>query len=367
MKYSSILLLLIAIASGCVSRTHQREENVASGIDYQLDSIRIVEDPGVSTLNSYGLSAYCHTNECLYCYNYKEHSIDILDLSGGNVKKSIVLETQGPDAVMRELSWLDVYSPDTIVAYDFNSISVLDSIGHVQCRIKLLKDEWARIDCNSRSNISGFKLDFDNHTITYPVAKPDRNEIIVYDYIDNAVVNRIKLEDSDNKGDYGFMRFPNVSFHGGSIIYNYPYESTVFIYDSISGTTRKVSTKSSYHPDTAKEYEGNSPEDIGWYGAENVFYSPMYYLAEQECFVRITLGATSLDRSVNMDKAYYDRPIYVMKYDEKFTPVGEFELERHKYNPFGGWCAMYDCMAFFQDSMLKENDSDDIIIDTIVF
>lgn len=106
-------------------------------------------------------------------------------------------------------------------------------------------------------------------------------------------------------------------------------------------------------------------EELSWYGASNCFYSPLYLIPGKDCFVRITLGETSLDKSDNIDKAYYDRPIYVMTFDNEFKVIDEFEIERNRYNTFAGWCPLYDRVAFFQENACDPQNDNDIVIDMI--
>ncbi len=361
-----ITLYLFGIQS--CKRQSQSSANDEPATDRLLktETITVKSNPTVVSLLSYGLSDYCHNNRCIYSYNYKEHAIDILDLKTDTVSRSISLESEGPNAVMRELHGLQVYSPDTIVTYDFVAIKIIDSVGNVISKIELPVNGFSRIDCNVRSNISDFKIDMDNHTILYPIKQPGKNEIIEYDFAEKNVVNHIALKNPIHEGYYGFMDYPNVSFYKDCIIYNYPFEANVYIYDRKSDSTRMISPKSKFTDNRIKEYDGKSVEELSWYGASNCFYSPLYLIPGKDCFVRITLGETSLDKSDNIDKAYYDRPIYVMTFDNEFKVIDEFEIERNRYNTFAGWCPLYDRIAFFQENACDPQNDNDIVIDMIL-
>ena len=193
-----LIFVITIYLSGIQSckRQSQSSANDEPATDRLLktETITVKSNPTVVSLLSYGLSDYCHNNRCIYSYNYKEHAIDILDLKTDTVSRSISLESEGPNAEMRELHGLQVYSPDTIVTYDFVAIKIIDSIGNVISKIELPDNGFSRIDYNVRSNISDFKIDMDNHTILYPIKQPGKNEIIEYDFAEKSVVNHIALK-----------------------------------------------------------------------------------------------------------------------------------------------------------------------------
>ncbi|MCM1355051.1 MAG: DUF4221 domain-containing protein [Staphylococcus sp.] len=333
-------------------------------------TVTIKANPTLVNMSGYGLSSYCHADNSIYAYNYKEHSIDILDLDCDSVSRSIKLATDGPNVVMRELMGLQVYAPDTIAAFDYTAIKVLDGEGKLLTKIELHDGSVPQIDCNSRSHISGFKIDFERHTVMYPTMDRETMkvfEVVEYDYSDRKILDSFMLDGPGRDGNFGFMNSPNVSINGDYIIYNYPFESEIHILDTKTRSSRTVSPQSTLAPGVVAEYDNASSEDSGWYGAENYFYTPLYYIAGKDCYVRITLGKTSLERTNDCDRAYYDRPIYLMTFDKDFNPTGEFEVGRHIYNPFGEWCPLFDCMAFYQDSMFGEPDGDNITLDLVSF
>lgn len=358
-------LILVSACSPSYSTRPARVENV--NIIKSTDSISA--NPAVINLDSYGLSSLCQFNNCVYAYNYKEHSIDIIDLDTKTIKDAIRLSIDGPNAVLHEIHGLKAISPDTIVTYDLNNICIMDNSGKVYERIDMPKDVLTRIDCNSRSNISDFLIDIPGHTVMLPITNRDgmdRHSVVVYDYSNNSIIQSYKLNEPQRKGDYGFMRYPNVSYNGELVIYNYPFESEIYILDSRDNTTRRVSIDSQLCRDKVVEYNGHSIEELGWYGAENYFYSPVYYLTDKNLYARIALGKTSLGRGGNLGKAYYDRPFYLLTYDEDFNLTGEFELDRHKYSPYAGWYTLPDGIALYQDNMFQDRRDDNIVIDKYI-
>lgn len=333
-------------------------------IAYVADSISSRAD--VIDLDSYGLSYLCPANNCVYAYNYKEHTIDVIDLNYNVMNNSIKLVMDGPNAVMHELYGLKVISPDTIAVYDLNNICIMDGRGIVFDRIELPHDLHVCIDCNARSNISDFKIDFATNKVTFPAANRDgmnKYSVVEYDYKNHDVTRYYDLEGPTSKGNYGFMRYPNVSYNQNLIIYNYPFESDVYVLDSMKGESRRISVQRSLCADKIEQYSGKSIEAIGWHGAENYFFSPLYYIPEREQYIQVVLGKTTLDHNSSLAKAYYDRPFYLTVFDNSFVRIGEIEINRHKYSPYAGWFHTLDGIAFYIDNVFYSKTPDYIYID----
>ena len=362
-----IAITFLTVFVACGIKTHDKiADEECPSLNYKTTTIEIKSDPSVISLESYGLSSYCLKDSSLYAYNYKEHAIDILNLSKDSVMRSIKLTPEGPDAVLPELLGLHVISPDTIIAYDYMAINMLDDAGRRIDRIEFPDYGIRRLDCNSRSNIADFKMDLGNHILYYSVINDGRNEIVEYDYVNRSILKKYEMEQPNGKGkNYGFMGCPNVSYNGDLAIYNYPFENLVYILNLKDDTTRTITPSGTFADAVIEEYKEASLDGLGWYGAENYFHSPLYYLPDAECYIRLTLGATTYDRSKNIDEAYYDRPFYLMIFDKEFKVMGEARLEDHKYNPFCGWFLLPGNIAFFQDNVLNPNKNEDIKIDIL--
>lgn len=378
MKLSSVLFsIILAVSfmlgfSACSGKSPSMYEYSLDGStrEAEVRTITVKSDSSIVSLPSYGMSSYCHADNCIYAYNYKNHAIDILDFDSDSISRSISFVAKGPGAVMPNPQGLKVFSPDTIAVYDFTAIKVMNGEGDIIRTIKLDKGSAPFIMTNCRSNISEFSIDFANNTVLYPamdLATRKKYEVIKYDFVNNTVVDHFALDAPKREGNFGYMFYPNVTFNGNYVIYNYPFESRVNILDMATGLTRTVNPISSIAPGEVEEFKGESVNESGWYGAENYFYSPLYYLQGSDCYVRVTLGRTDLDRTNNdCDKAYYDRPFYLTKFDRDFRPMAEYELTRHKYNPFGGWVPLYDSIAFYSDNMFNEPDSQNVTLDLIL-
>lgn len=356
----------IALQSCGSKRNSTTDDSEPLSLNYNTTAVEIRANPSVLTLESYGLSSYSPQDSSVYAYNYKEHSIDIMSLAKDSVMRSIKLSPEGPDAIMPELLGLHVVSPDTILAYDYMAVNMLDDTGRRIDRIEFPDYGIRRLDCNSRSNIADFKMDLGSHILYYPVINDGRNEIVEYDYVKRSILKKYEMKQPNGQGkNYGFMGFPNVSYNGDLAIYNYPFENLVYILNLKDDTTRTITPSGTFADAVMEEYNESTPENIGWYGAENFFHSPLYYLPDAECYIRLTLGATTYDRSKNIDEAYYDRPFYLMIFDKEFKVMGEARLEDHKYNPFCGWFLLPGNIAFFQDNILNPNKNEDIKIDIL--
>ncbi|MDE6858998.1 MAG: DUF4221 domain-containing protein [Duncaniella sp.] len=360
-----LLTSVLFTITACINQKSTENNPSSPNNGFEIQEKTIHTNPSILSLQAYALVDYCHKNNSMYAYNFKEHAIDVLDLNNDTVSQYIKLEPEGPNGIMRDIRKLQVYAPDTIIIYDFAAIKMINNNGTINFKIELPENGWNRIDRNTRSNISDFKIDFNNSSILYPIKNKEQNEIIEYNFENKKITNHFKLNNPVNNGYYGYMDFPNVKFYQNLIIYNYPFEADIYILDRINNSTRKITPKSKFTDYKTPKYEGNSDEDLNWYGAENYYHSPLYFLPGKDCFVQFTLGASSYDKSHNIDKAYHDRPIYIMTFDKNLNVIGEFEISRHKYNTFAGGFPLYDSMAFFQDNMLNKQNPEDITFDFI--
>lgn len=334
-------------------------------ITVNTDSISFKSDTTALTLKSYGINSYLDDNETIFGYNYKTHSIDVFSIAEKSFLNTIPLDNQGPEAVQMSIRYIKAYSPDSIAVYDDNAICLLDSTGKVLNKFNIPYNGMTRIDCNTRGNMSAFDIDFKNNRIIYPIKEDGNKTIVVYDFKNNSVVRKINLKDPTDNGKHGFMNFPNLNINAGKIVYNYPYEHKIHVLDMTTGNTREVEYKCPYLAKGMDVLSDESPDGLTWYGIENFFYSPLYYLEGKKCYVRFALGGSTVDRSEGFDKAMYSRPMFISVFNEQFEPIGEVALKRNLYDPFGGWFVMSDRFCLFRDNVFDESGSENTIIDML--
>lgn len=371
-KWNNCQYAWVFIITCCIFISCNNGHNGSGSLDSNIipvttDSIIFKSDTSALTLKSYGINSFLDDNGTIFGYNYKTHSIDVFSIAKKSFFNAISLDNQGPDAIQMSVRYIKALTPDSIALYDDNAISLIDSTGRILDRFIIPYNGMTRIDCNSRSNMSAFDIDFKNNRIIYPIKDGKNNTIVVYDFKNDSVVKKIILKDPTSNGKHGFMDFPNLNFNADKIVYNYPYEYKIHILDLSTGITREAEHRCPYLPKLMDALSDESPDGLTWYGIENYFYSPLYYLEGKRCYVRLALGETTLNRSEGPDKAMYARPLYLSVFNEQFEPVGEATLRQNLYDPFGGWFIMSDRFCLFRDNVLNDNESESTIIDMLDF
>lgn len=362
-----IFLITCCLFISC-NTGHGRIDSMGSEIiPVTTDSIIFKTDTSALTLKSYGINSFLKDNGTIFGYNYKTHSIDVFSFEKKSLMNTIPLDNEGPDAIQMSMRYIKVYSPDSIALYDDTAISIIDNTGKVVNRFIIPYNGMTRIDCNSRSNMSAFDIDFKNNRIAYPVKNGEKNTVVVYDFKNDSVVRETILNSPESNGKHGFMDYPNLCFSGDKIIYNYPYEHRICILDMTTGMTREVNHKCSLLTGGMEVLTDESPDELTWYGIENYFYSPLYYLEGKKCYVRLALDRTTLSRSEGPDRAIYARPLYLSVFNEQLEPIGEITPRQNLYDPFGGWFATPERFCLFMDNVLDDNESESTIIGMLDF
>lgn len=366
MKQSFAFIIIILMTSCLGKRDDNPNEAIYTSIaECRIDSMHIVVDSSIYNLKSYNLNSYLSKNNSIYGYNYKTHAIDIIDLNNRALTNTIRLNSQGPDAVAGQVCGIDVIAPDSIVLYDGTAICLINNDGLMTNRFELPENGFIQIQTNSRAAIAGFSIDFNTHTILYPIGHDGQFEVLRYNFQSDSIEWRHQLHTPVSQGKYGFMRTPNITFDFPRIIYNYPFEKEVFVYDIVSDTTKIVNPESNFIKDSMQPYNGSTIEDLTWYGIKNHFYSSLYNMSDRHMYVRLALGGSKNGRKDNPETAMQNRPFYLMCFDRNINPVGEISLPEHRYDPFGGWCVIPNAIALFRDNLFDDSKEDGITIDII--
>lgn len=337
-------------------------------VEVSIDSVSVAGDTSKLHLQSYNPTSYLDQNRSVYGYNYKRHGLDVIDMAGLKVDRFIPFEHHGPDAVNMQVAGLKALSPDTIAIYDGIAVCLIDSMGKVRDRIKLSDDYYCNIETNSRMNITDFNIDFDKHTETYPAVNHEKGfEVVVYDFGSGSVLKNVRLRKPVSEGKHGFMGAPNVTFNKDLAIYNYPFESDIYVYDMSADSTRVIHAKSNFVDEVMPESKGNTSELLERYGMENFFHSPLYYLEKEGKYVMVTLDGAPVEPNGDIAEAIYGRKLYAMYFDKDFNPVGECELPQNRYNPFVGWFTTPEYLGFFVENVFHPVDEDTILIDKVTY
>lgn len=373
-----IFFILIAFWASCMEQKSQNKikNNI---VEVEVEEMKFPPQT-VLQLKSYYLSSAVHTDSAdfLIGYNYRLHSLDYMNLQSKEVTQTI-LSDEGPDAVI-SLTGLYANSLDSIWMSDESErVFLLDNAGQIKTTVNLkeyLQDtEQLLINTNHAMFTSHLYYNEIRQSLMFLVKKMASQTFVVRELFLDKGKDAIdyELEPSriipDITSGYAFINAPNVNFTTTDIIYNYPFESSVYTLDIQTGERKYVPAQSQYTENIVERVEpGTDYSTIEKCRIQNPHFFDVMYIPKLKKYVRLHLGGVDFDEKRGRDELMNDRILYLMIFDEKMKVLGESKLLEHRYNNFTGWSVSYNGVALFVDNILdEEDDTEDLAIDVILF
>ena len=373
-----IFFILIAFLASCMEQQSQNKikNNI---VEVEVEEMKFPPQT-VLQLKSYYLSSAVHTDSAdfLIGYNYRLHSLDYMNLQSKEVTQTI-LSDEGPDAVI-SLTGLYANSLDSIWMSDESErVFLLDNAGQIKTTVNLkeyLQDtEQLLINTNHAMFTSHLYYNEIRQSLMFLVKKMASQTFVVRELFLDKGKDAIdyELEPSriipDITSGYAFINAPNVNFTTTDIIYNYPFESSVYTLDIQTGERKYVPAQSQYTENIVERVEpGTDYSTIEKCRIQNPHFFDVMYIPKLKKYVRLHLGGVDFDEKRGRDELMNDRILYLMIFDEKMKVLGESKLLEHRYNNFTGWSVSYNGVALFVDNILdEEDDTEDLAIDVILF
>ncbi len=372
-----IFFILIAFLASCMEQKSQNKikNNI---VEVEVEEMKFPPQT-VLQLKSYYLSSAVHTDSAdfLIGYNYRLHSLDYMNLQSKEVTQTI-LSDEGPDAVI-SLTGLYANSLDSIWMSDESErVFLLDNAGQIKTTVNLkeyLQDtEQLLINTNHAMFTSHLYYNEIRQSLMFLVKKMASQTFVVRELFLDKGKDAIdyELEPSriipDITSGYAFINAPNVNFTTTDIIYNYPFESSVYTLDIQTGERKYVPAQSQYTENIVERVEpGTDYSTIEKCRIQNPHFFDVMYIPKLKKYVRLHLGGVDFDEKRGRDELMNDRILYLMIFDEKMKVLGESKLLEHRYNNFTGWSVSYNGVALFVDNILdEEDDTEDLAIDVIL-
>lgn len=373
-----IFFILIAFLASCMEQKSQNKikNNI---VEVEVEEMKFPPQT-VLQLKSYYLSSAVHTDSAdfLIGYNYRLHSLDYMNLQSKEVTQTI-LSDEGPDAVI-SLTGLYANSLDSIWMSDESErVFLLDNAGQIKTTVNLkeyLQDtEQLLINTNHAMFTSHLYYNEIRQSLMFLSKKMASQTFVVRELFLDKGKDAIdyELEPSriipDITSGYAFINAPNVNFTTTDIIYNYPFESSVYTLDIQTGERKYVPAQSQYTENIVERVEpGTDYSTIEKCRIQNPHFFDVMYIPKLKKYVRLHLGGVDFDEKRGRDELMNDRILYLMIFDEKMKVLGESKLLEHRYNNFTGWSVSYNGVALFVDNILdEEDDTEDLAIDVILF
>lgn len=259
-----IFFILIAFLASCMEQKSQNKikNNI---VEVEVEEMKFPPQT-VLQLKSYYLSSAVHTDSAdfLIGYNYRLHSLDYMNLQSKEVTQTI-LSDEGPDAVI-SLTGLYANSLDSIWMSDESErVFLLDNAGQIKTTVNLkeyLQDtEQLLINTNHAMFTSHLYYNEIRQSLMFLVKKMASQTFVVRELFLDKGKDAIdyELEPSriipDITSGYAFINAPNVNFTTTDIIYNYPFESSVYTLDIQTGERKYVPAQSQYTENIVERVE----------------------------------------------------------------------------------------------------------------
>lgn len=277
------------------------------------------------------LIPYCIDNSVYATgYNYYEHSIDFINLNGGD-SFIVQLQREGPNGVLPVQDYC--FADDKIVCKDESGILTLSMDGNVINRlpIKELIAPAEKYSVRPRgfslSNYQYLNSLGDKVFIPLsPITESDSAHIgKIYDvslHLLEPLYPCYPFQTVELAQYLGSLSIPDINMHStDKIVYNFPYSSQVYFYD-MKTTRTKVLNVLSQTINNEVDFEEWKRLDVVAKGKKELYisrFSRIYYNSSQKKYYRIHYGTKEEERGAL-------RKVYLMSFDENGNSVKEHLL-----------------------------------------
>jgi hypothetical protein len=310
-----------------------------------------------SLLNDYFLVSPYSTGEdnFLLAYNDRLHAFDFFSLNEGKVLKQTPLATDGPNEIPMYINGLYMHNQDSIFMFSSgNSILYLMDIdGKVFKKFNLANEIYftdvysGQIQVQMNFSIATIKLYYNPlKQAIYFIYKNNKNykdfylaEFFIHE--DKMKLTKINFSQYyvDNKGEFGWMKLPNLIVFEDNVYYNFPIESNVYKYDLKNNTFKSAGGKSQYSKNLAEKYMLNTIEGLAVYKIENVHFHELLIDPYKNLIYRIHIKEIEYNNFDSESGRYHyeKKPMILTVFDMDFNILNEILLKDKTYSCYTSW------------------------------
>ncbi len=313
------------------------------------------------------------------------NSLDLYNISDKKFVKRIMLDERGPNSITA-LKSIFIHNLDSIFINDANSLVVIDTAGIIKRKINSPEKELFKnnkLPFGIITSTLNFNITFLNKrkTVLFYFA-PREFKYFSSKYIMTPFLGEISLNNSnprisllpvkysnyylsgENIG-FGTEFQPNISVYKDLLIYNFPIESNIYTYNFCTGDIRKFGAKSSFSENLGEPFQGEQDESM--HLLKNVIFLKTIYDPYKNLFYRLHWGNCEIMKNSTEFNALFDKPLYLMVFDQDFNLLKEVELENYKYLPYGYFVTEEGLFISTGHPMNKEFDFKNLQLELFVF
>lgn len=362
MKIVSFIICLFLVSCVGTSVGNMPHNKYGDSVAFSLKEVNISSSE-VLQLKDYPITGFIGGDslQSIVGYNYRTHSLDKIRLYGNPSISSFQLSKEGPDGIFPRVKSICPVSDDSIWVYDGTFISILNNCGEICHKISFPSDVQVLLETNYAMHTAKLCYDREKASLYYPVLRADSVYVEEYDLSKDTVARSYFLKPSllnpDNVAEYGDLRFPNVNVVNGKIIYNYPYESTIYMLDMKNEKYSEIGAASKYTSNAAPQCDSKTDYSV-WqrYGLENTHFYDVMYLPDLQIYARFHIEGKSMSASEKLTQSFLDsKSLYLMLFDSDFHIIGETKMKVNTYSPFTSWCALSNAISLFKNNSLSDS------------
>jgi hypothetical protein len=367
-KYFYIIGILLITVFGC-------EKPSGSSVNLDFKVYKIIIPLNDDNLNSYQtLHAFQEQNKnFLFAYNNRKHSLDYFDLDNFEVVKSLNLDYEGPNGV-NQVSSIFYHNKDSIFLFERGALHVINSSGNVFDTFKLYDlfnvSEVGEPACNFY-----FKLNYNPSTkkVLFYLNNPrvhsvgDTPKVGSLD-ISSRTVGTLPIFPTPYyqsiDGRVGFITYLGFyDYFQGKILYNFQYESSLFLYDLETQDIQSSSGNNLKTKFVTPLPSSESPEIYDQHALENTHYLTLIPDKWRGLIYRINWEGIS-DSS---GAGFTEKKQSISVFDENLNFIQEFPLPDNTYQ-INNWFVNEKGLYLNKAHPSYQNMSDDhMLFDLITF
>jgi len=365
-KNNLYLLLLQIFLVSCESLSNS--EN-SLNFDLEYISIPITSD----YLNTYqGIHSYNYKDQnYLLAYNNTRHSLNYFDLDKNEVIKSVQLDHDGPNAI-GDINSLFFHNQDSIFLFERGILHLANSEGQVVDSYNLYELFNTQQDGEPSINFY-FKLNYNPVTknILFYLNSPynsvkEKSKLSKVGTLNvqSRSVDILPIYHTDNyknvNGRVGYITYLGFyDYHKGDLLYNFQYESSLFVYNMQLGSQISKSGNSVKKPSFINEVPTSTEsESFENHALNNTLYLTVIPDKWRGLVYRINWEKPKKDYT-NADFTEKGQTLSV--FDDDLNFIQEFSLPDHTYQ-INNWFVNENGLYLNYAHPKNENQKEDFLI-----
>lgn len=302
-------------------------------------------------LSSYYLSTtFCQNgDEYVVGYNFMTSSLDVINLSE-ETYNYIKIYQDGPDAIQCKPSSLYPISLDSIWIYGENRFYLINNKGAILKKIYVPGE--VLVERNYAMRIANFSYNKKFGYLIYPCTENGKNYINILDVKRNKLKRHIELlfPSSNENGNHNYadLTYPNVSYHDNIVLYNYPYDESIFTLNIKTLKQKAYMGYTSFFPKKIRRYTGSERyKDWFFYGLSNYHFYNLVFIKKYNVYARICLSGSKIEDNYNPFDIINKKRLWVTFFSQDLKVLGESEIPMLSHSHFTGWCLANDGLLFY--------------------